>query len=68
MVEAFGKTSTSKWSNVIVRPGDRIRLITPGGGGFGDVSQRDPQAIREDVAEGYVSAEMARTAYGLDGD
>ena len=68
MVEAFGKTSTSKWSNAIVRPGGRIRLITPGGGGFGDAGQRDRDAVREDVAEGYVSAEKARTAYGLDGE
>ena len=68
MVEAFGKASTSKWANVTVRSGDRIRLITPGGGGYGDVKRRARDAVREDVAEGYVTAEAARQIYGLESE
>lgn len=64
MVEAFGKRSTSKWSNVVVRTGDRITLETPGGGGWGDPAGRDPRALAEDLAEGWVSAEAARRDYG----
>jgi len=36
-----------------------------GGGGFGDPLERDPTAVREDVADGYVSIERARKDYGV---
>jgi N-methylhydantoinase B len=48
-----------------VRPGDRVTLLTAGGGGHGDPARRDPQAVRQDVREGYVSAETAREVYGV---
>jgi len=35
----------------------------PGGGGFGDPLERDPQAVLRDVAEGYISPETAREVY-----
>ncbi|WP_066367406.1 hydantoinase B/oxoprolinase family protein [Herbidospora mongoliensis] len=51
-----------------VSPGDRVTLLTAGGGGHGDPRDRDPAAVRDDVAEGYVSAEAARDLYGVDVD
>ncbi|MFV2018383.1 hydantoinase B/oxoprolinase family protein [Micromonospora sp. LOL_023] len=51
-----------------VVPGDRITLLTAGGGGHGDPGERDPDAVREDVAEGYVSPAAARDVYGVDVD
>jgi N-methylhydantoinase B len=45
-------------------PGDRANLETPGGGGFGAPSERELQAVLDDVRQGYVSAAEARTAYG----
>jgi N-methylhydantoinase B len=48
-----------------VRTGDRVVLHTAGGAGFGDPLERDRDAVRHDVAEGYVSAERARADYGL---
>ncbi len=48
-----------------VRAGDRVTLLTAGGGGHGDPAGRDPQAVRQDVREGYVSAETAREVYGV---
>ncbi|WP_306205468.1 hydantoinase B/oxoprolinase family protein [Actinoplanes sp. RD1] len=51
-----------------VRPGDRVTLLTAGGGGHGDPAARDPEAVRRDVAEGYVSARAARDVYGVDLD
>ena len=38
-----------------MRAGDRVRLLTAGGGGHGDPATRDPAAIRRDLAEGYVT-------------
>jgi N-methylhydantoinase B len=48
-------------------PGARITITEAGGGGFGDPRQRDPASVRLDVAEGYVTADAARTVYGLEG-
>jgi N-methylhydantoinase B len=42
--------------------------MTGGGGGYGPPSEREPDAIRRDVREGYVSAEAARRDYGIDLD
>jgi N-methylhydantoinase B len=47
------------------QPGDEIVLRVPGGGGFGNPRQREPERVREDVALGYVSLEAAHKIYGL---
>ena len=62
--EAFGKTSPSKFANVTICPGDRVRLIAPGAGGYGDVAERDPAMIAEDLSEGWITPEGARRDYG----
>ena len=43
----------------------RIRIASAGGGGFGDPRRRDPELVRRDVADGIVSAEVARDVYGV---
>jgi N-methylhydantoinase B len=48
-----------------VAAGDRVRLLTAGGGGHGEPGRRDPAAVREDVAEGYVSVAAAHDVYGV---
>jgi N-methylhydantoinase B len=62
--ELYGKVSSSKYCNIKLQPGDRIRLTAPGGGGYGDPRERDPVLIEEDLREGYVSAESAERDYG----
>jgi N-methylhydantoinase B/oxoprolinase/acetone carboxylase alpha subunit len=64
---AFNKVSPSKWSNVPIGPGDRMRFQTPGGGGWGEPSERSQDRVREDLAEGYISPQQAREVYGLEG-
>jgi N-methylhydantoinase B len=51
-----------------VQAGDTARVLTAGGGGHGDPRERDPERVREDVHEGYVSPEVAREVYGVDVD
>lgn len=62
--ELYGKVSSSKYANVTFEPGDRVKLTAPGGGGYGNPRERDPAAVAEDVAEGYVSREAAQQIYG----
>ena len=45
--------------------GGQIHLRVPGSGGFGDPSERDINAIKEDVLDGYISEEAAETHYGV---
>ena len=45
-------------------PGQRMRIVEAGGGGFGDPKARAPAAIAEDVGQGYVSTAAAREIYG----
>ncbi len=50
----------SKMVGVRLNRGERIRLETPGGGGFGPPNERDPEAAARDVALGYVTTEAGR--------
>ena len=45
--------------------GSVIEMITPGSGGFGPPSARDPMAIGHDLLDGYVSAASAQRDYGI---
>jgi len=41
------------------------RIVTAGGGGWGDPLERDPEKVRWDVLEEYISVTAAREAYGV---
>lgn len=43
----------SKMVGLSLTKGQRLRLETPGGGGYGDPSERTPEAIAEDARLGY---------------
>jgi len=47
-----------------IAAGERVRIMTGGGGGFGPPAERDAAAVRRDVREGYVTPEAARRDYG----
>ena len=46
-----------------VPPGGRVVMEAPGSGGYGPPSERDPELLADDVADGYVSPEAARRDY-----
>jgi N-methylhydantoinase B len=55
----------SKITDVKIRRSQKVRLETPGGGGFGDPAKRDPERVARDVRLGYVSREAARRDYKI---
>jgi N-methylhydantoinase B len=48
-----------------LNPGDVVTLRLPGGGGYGDPGGRPQADVLHDLAEGYISPEVARRDYGL---
>jgi N-methylhydantoinase B len=42
-----------------------VRVVTTGGGGWGDPLEREPERVLRDVVQAKVSVEAARTAYGV---
>ena len=61
----FGLVSPTKFSNVRLARGDRVRLVSPSGGGYGDPMQREPALVVADVREGFVSRVSAEELYGV---
>jgi N-methylhydantoinase B len=64
--EVFGVSSPTKFTNVVLREGDELRYRTPGGGGFGDPREREPERVLEDVLEGWVTYDAAARDYGFE--
>ncbi|MBN9060526.1 MAG: hydantoinase B/oxoprolinase family protein, partial [Rhizobiales bacterium] len=54
--------------NQTIPAGRRLILEMPGGGGHGDPAGRDPAKIRDDLRDGFISAEAARADYGYEGE
>jgi N-methylhydantoinase B len=48
-----------------IHENDQYITETPGGGGWGDPLQRDPEKVQWDVREGLVSLDCARNDYGV---
>ncbi|MEK9967720.1 MAG: hydantoinase B/oxoprolinase family protein, partial [Ferrovibrio sp.] len=63
-----GKSSepamVSKLHDAKLKKGDRIRLETPGGGGYGPPSERKAESIAEDLRLGYVTEAGVARDYG----
>jgi N-methylhydantoinase B len=57
----------SKFPYRKAKAGERLCLMSPCGGGYGDPKERDPDAVRSDVVDGHVSRESARTIYEVEG-
>ncbi len=60
------KLELLKVNGVKVPAGTVIRSRTGGGGGYGNSYDREPEAVRQDVLDRFVSIEHARSAYGVE--
>ena len=59
------ETDLGKIDVLHVRAGDRLTVMTPGSGGYGDPFERDPEMVLKDVRCGLVNAERATIDYGV---
>jgi N-methylhydantoinase B len=68
-VHRGGEISTpehlSKDQDIALSAGDRVEVMTPGGGGYGDPFAREPELVARDVRRGYYTAEEARALFGV---
>jgi N-methylhydantoinase B len=55
----------SKCDEIEVKPGDMLVYRTAGGGGWKDPLERPIERVEADVAKGLVSADKAKTDYGV---
>lgn len=56
----------AKVVGIELRRGRRLRIESPGGGGWGEPQRRDPSRVHRDVRLGYVSRAAAHDEYGID--
>jgi N-methylhydantoinase B len=64
--EAHVPPHLSKEQDIPLKAGDRVRVGTPGGGGYGNPHERDRDLVRRDVEMGYYTPEQARELFGAD--
>ena len=53
-------------SRSTLKPGDRLIMRFSGGGGYGEPGERDPDSVRRDVKNEYVSQGAARRHHDVD--
>jgi N-methylhydantoinase B len=63
--ETFTPEHLSKDQDIAIRPGDRIEVMTPGGGGYGDPFARDPALVMRELRWGYYSRGEAEMLWGV---
>jgi N-methylhydantoinase B len=57
----------SKDQDVVLHEGDWISVRTPGGGGYGQPSTRQPELIARDLLRGYYDAASIKELFGVEG-
>lgn len=58
-----GIEGRGRFSKKELHEGDVARFITGMGGGYGDPMKRDPQAVLDDVIDGYITQKTAEEVY-----
>ncbi len=65
VMRASGETSVLRKGKMEMEQNDVVVISSGGGGGHGRAHDRDPARVMHDIAEGYVSAEVAERDYGV---
>ena len=59
------RRKVSRVPYVPLKKGDRVAVVTGGGGGYGDPRARPPTDVAADVKNGYLTPERALEDYGV---
>ena len=63
--DAYNLVSPSKFTNVRLHKGDLVRITSPSGGGYGEPLERDPNLVCDDLNQGLLTKEEAKSLYGV---
>ncbi len=63
--EDYTPPHLSKDQDIMIGPGDTIRVSTPGGGGYGNPFERDVALVERDVIRGYYTSRQAEELFGV---
>ena len=66
MIRAATEETYSVVTTLQVNRDDVIRIHTGSGGGYGDPRRRARESVLEDLENGFVAEERARTVYGVE--
>ena len=62
---AYTPAHLSKEQDIALRPGDRVHVQTPGGGGYGNPTTRAPEAVLRDVRLGFYTVQAASDLFAV---
>lgn len=62
--QVFVPEHLSKDQDIPLKAGDRVEVMTPGGGGYGPARERDSALIVRDVRRGYYTPDEAARLFG----
>jgi N-methylhydantoinase B len=66
LVERNGQAPEPKRKGPVqLKPGDRLHIMSGGGGGYGDPLRRDPERVARDVRLGYITTDVALEIYAV---
>lgn len=63
--ELSGKTTLTMWGTQELGKNDFVNVWLMGAGGYGDPIDREPESVRSDVEDGFVSPSSASDIYGV---
>ncbi|MER9339035.1 hydantoinase B/oxoprolinase family protein, partial [Mesorhizobium sp. M0293] len=59
-----GEINCLKANGITLKSGDLIICQSGGGGGYGDALQRDRNAVKDDITDGFITVDRALQDYG----
>lgn len=67
IIRADGSVETvGKVTGLALKRGDLVRMTTASGGGWGDPKHRDPDKVRSDIRNQYITAAQGLKYYGVE--
>jgi len=59
------RTFTSAAGQTLVRKGEKLNSVSPGGGGWGNPLDRDPEKVRQNLRDGIIGEDITKNIFGV---